>query len=141
MRWLEKSLFALLLTIPGAPAASKEAVAPAPGYDLKAEVQFEGLIGDVREVTSGTLEGIFLTVKTKNENVNLYLDPVPFIKLFHMQLKAGEGVEVTGSKVKFESKDLVLGREVQIGKTTLVLRSADGSPNWLWMVKDYPSGL
>lgn len=141
MRWLQNFLCALLLIIPGALAGSKDPVAPVPGYDLKTEGQFEGFISDVSEVTSGVLQGVFLRVKTKNENVDLYLGPAEFMKLFDMRLRIGNDVVVIGSKVKFENNVLVLGREVRIGRTTLVLRSADGTPNWLWVVRSYPSGL
>lgn len=141
MSWLQKCLFSMLLTMPGALAGAKETVAPAPEYDLKTEVQFEGIIGDVREVTIGALQGIFLTVKTTSDTVDVYLGPAEFIEFFGVHFKIGKGLEVSGSKVKFEGKGLVLGREIRVGKTTLVLRTADGSPNWLWMAKGYPGGL
>jgi hypothetical protein len=141
MSLLQKSLLGLLVTLPGGLAGGKDSVDTPPVYNVKTEIQFEGVIDDVRQVSSGALTGIFLTVKTKTDTLDLYLGPVKFIELFGMEFKVGTGLEVIGSTVKFESEDVVLGREVTMGKTKLVLRTADGSPNWRWMVKDYPSGL
>jgi hypothetical protein len=135
------SLFTLLLVMPGTFAGGKDPMAPAPAYDTTTEVQFEGVVSEVRQVSSGPLQGIYLTVKTKSESVDLYLGPAEFIKLFDVQFKNGNGVEVTGSKVKFEGRDLVLGREVRLGKTTLVLRGAKGAPNWMWLSRSFPTGL
>lgn len=143
MTRMRSALMTFLLAVPGTFAGGKDPAVAAPAYDTKTEIQFEGSVSEVRQVSSGALIGTFLTVKTKAESVDLYLGPVEFIKMFDIQFKNGDAVEVTGSKVKIDGKDLVLGREVRLGngKTTLVLRDAKGSPNWLWMSKSFPSGL
>jgi len=138
---MRSALVTFLLFVPGVFAGGKDPAAAGPAYDSKTEIQFQGSVTEVRQVSSGALTGTFLTVKSKSESVDLYLGPPEFIKLFNMQFKDGDAVEVIGSKVKFDGADLVLGREVRLGKTTLVLRDAKGSPNWLWMSKGFPSGL
>lgn len=141
MTRMRSAVMMFLLAVPGAFAGGKDPAPAAPAYDTKTEIQFEGSVTKVRQVSSGALLGAFLTVKTKAESIDLYLGPAEFIKLFDMQFKNGDAVEITGSKVKFDGNDLVLAREVKLGKTTLVLRDANGSPNWLWMSKNFPSGL
>jgi hypothetical protein len=57
-------------------------------------------------------------------------------------LRAGsKDVGVTGSKVKFDGNDLVLARELRVGKTVLSLRDEKGFPNWLWVTRGITSGF
>jgi len=95
------------------------------------------VIGGVHEISSGALVGVYLTVKTRTADVELYLGPSEFIKMFDVHFKSGDDIRATGSKVKFENKDLVLARELEVGKSliTLTLRDAKGTPQWLWMTK------
>ncbi|MGO9169282.1 MAG: hypothetical protein ACLP56_20630 [Candidatus Sulfotelmatobacter sp.] len=44
----------------------------------------------------------------------------------------GDGVVLTGSKVKQGAADLILAREVVKGNETLVLRDEKGNPVWNW---------
>ena len=141
MTRLRSSLLSFLMVMPGVFAGAKDPAVTAPAYDTKTETQFEAIVGEARQVSSGALIGTFLTVKYKGESLDVYLGPDEFVKLFEVQFKAGHEVQVTGSKVKFEGKDLILAREVEIGKVTLRLRDGQGSPNWLWMKKSFPTGL
>ena len=47
-----------------------------------------------------------------------------------MDFKAGEEIQVTGSKVTQDGTDLILAREVAKGGDTLTLRFKDGKPAW-----------
>lgn len=141
MTRMRSSLFTFLLVVPSAFAGGKDPSSLAPAYDAKTEIQFEGQVAGTREVSTGPLQGVYLTVTAKGESTDLYLAPVAFIKMIDAHFNAGETVEVTGSKVVFNGKDLVLTRELRLGKTTLALRDKNGSPNWLWTTKGFPSGL
>ena len=44
----------------------------------------------------------------------------------------GDEIALTGSKVKQDTADLVLAREVVKGSDTLVLRDDKGNPVWTW---------
>jgi hypothetical protein len=46
--------------------------------------------------------------------------------------KKGDEVALTGSKVKQDTSDLVLAREVVKGTDALVLRDEKGVPVWNW---------
>ena len=115
--------------------------APAePVYDVKTEVQIDAAVSGVKEVSTGALKGVFLSVKSKSETMEIYLGPADFVKMFDVKFKNGDEVVVTGSKIKFEERDVVLAREVEIGKIILRLRDQKGTPNWLWL-KQIPTGL
>jgi len=47
-----------------------------------------------------------------------------------VSFKAGDEIQVTGSKVKQGDEDLILAREVVKGGDTLTLRFKDGKPAW-----------
>lgn len=141
MTRMRNSLLTFLLVVPGAFAGGKEPATPGPVYDAKTEVQFEGVITEVRQVAEGPLDGVYLNVKTKAESLELYLAPVQFVKMLDVPLKTGDTVEVTGSKVNYNSKALILTRELKVGKTGFEFRDKTGSPNWLWITKGFPSGL
>jgi hypothetical protein len=133
MKLIAGSLLTMLLGFAGSPA---------PVYDAKTEVGFIGNVSGVRETSKGELKGVYLTVKTKNEEFDVYLGPSMFVDIFGVNFKKGAEVTFTGSKVKFEDQDLILAREVHIDNTVLILRDAKGIPQWLWMLKrDVPTGL
>jgi len=49
-----------------------------------------------------------------------------------IELKPGDEVEVTGSKVQQNGSDVVLVRELVKGNDTLVMRDDKGIPVWNW---------
>ncbi len=106
---------------------------PAPAYNLATEVNITVTIEDVREVPKReALDGIHLSVKSKNDNFDVYVGPTAFVRLFDVTFKKGDEMELTGSRVNFQGEDLVLGRELRLGHVTLILRDKTGWPNWDW---------
>jgi hypothetical protein len=137
--------WALILSRGVTPAfgGGKDAAIDVPQYNIKTEVDFIGAIAKVREVPRGeALAGIHLTIQSKGDAIEVYLGPADFIKLMDVPLRAGsKDVGVTGSKVKFDGNDLVLARELRVGKTVLSLRDEKGFPNWLWVTRGITSGF
>ena len=104
---------------------------PAPMYNLATEIHAIVTIVDVREVSKeAALDGVHLTVMSKNDNFDVYLGPVDFVKRFDVAFKKGDEIELTGSRVRVEGEDLVLAREVRFGQVTLILRDKTGWPYW-----------
>jgi hypothetical protein len=107
-----------------------------PKYDASKEVKVKGSIEDIKEMTMGKGEvGVHLMVKTATETIEVRLCPSGYLKDFEFALAKGQQVEVTGSKVKVEEKDVILAREVVQGNNTLTLRDKQGSPVWTWLKK------
>ena len=132
-------LFALLLAIPVSLAcAQKAADAPStmPKYDVSKEVKIKGSIEDVKEMTMAKGEaGVHLMVKTASETIEVRLCPSGYLKDFDASFAKGQQVEVTGSRVKVDDKEIILAREVTQGNNTVVLRDNKGNPVWTWLRK------
>ena len=106
---------------------------PAPAYNVATEFNTMVTIEDVREVPKDEiLDGIHLTVKSKNDAFDVYVGPSAFVKQFDVAFKKGGEIELTGSRVKVQGEDLVLAREIRHGHVTLILRDKTGWPNWDW---------
>ena len=132
-------LLALVLAV-AVPAAfaQKTSDTPAmPKYDVSKEVKIKGTIEEVKEMTMGKGEaGIHLMVKTSSETIEVRLCPSGYLKDFEVAFSKGQQVEVTGSRVKVDEKDVILAREVVQGNNTVVLRDKQGGPVWTWLKKN-----
>ncbi len=138
-------VFALLLAIAvpgtiGAFAQKTTGTEPSghvmPKYDSSKEVKIKGTIEEVKEMTAGKEVGVHLMVKTSSETIEVRLCPSGYLKDFEVAFSKGQTVEVTGSKVKIEDKDVVLAREVVQGYNTVPLRDKQGTPVWTWLKKN-----
>jgi len=110
--------------------------AAVPKYDVSKEVKIKGTIEDVKEMTMAKGEaGVHLMVKTATETIEVRLWPSGYLKHFETAFAKGQTVEVTGSKLKVEDKDVILAREVVQGNNTVTLRDKDGAPVWTWLKK------
>jgi DNA/RNA endonuclease YhcR with UshA esterase domain len=75
-------------------------------------------------------QGTHLFVKTDTGTIEVHVGPADYIASQQFSFAAGDVVEVTGSKVKMQDKDVLLAREIKKEGKTLVLRNAQGVPNW-----------
>jgi hypothetical protein len=107
-----------------------------PKYDVSKEVKIKGTIEDVKEMTMAKGEaGVHLMVKTATETIEIRLCPSGYLKDFEIAFAKGQTVEVVGSKLKVDDKDVVLAREVVQGNNTVTLRDKQGAPVWTWLKK------
>lgn len=132
-------MFLVLLVAAAVPTiafAQKAAETAMPKYDVSKEVKIKGTIDDVKEMAMGKGEaGIHLMVKTATETIEVRLCPSGYLKDFEVQFAKGQQVEVTGSKIKVDDKDVILAREVVQGNNTVTLRDKQGGPVWTWLKK------
>jgi len=127
----------LALAIPAALAQKTTDTPVLPKYDPAKEVKIKGVIEDVKEMTMGKGEaGVHLMVKTSTETIEVRLCPSGYLKDFEVAFSKGQQVEVTGSRVKVEDKEVILAREVVQGNNTVTLRDNKGTPVWTWLKKD-----
>ena len=145
MKTMASLALAALISFAAAPklAGADKKMNPAPSYEVATESTVVVLIADIREVPkTDPLGGVHLTVKSKGDTLDVYVAPAEFVKIFDITFKKGQEIEVTGSKVKFGGEDVILAREIQVDRTTLVLREKDGTPLWQgWITKEpLPTG-
>lgn len=102
-----------------------------PAYNLATTVQVAGTVTGIRQVPSGSpLAGTHLTVKSKNAMVDVYLGPAEFLNFLKASFPVGDQISVTGSKVKLESADVILSRQVDDGSALVTLRDSSGAAEW-----------
>jgi len=100
-------------------------------YDPKTEMTMPGTVEEVTQLASGHgWHGTHLTVKTDAGTFDVHLGPADFVAGQQFAFAKGDKIEVTGSKVNMQGTDVILAREVKKDGRTLVLRNAQGVPNW-----------
>ena len=130
-RILILSLFLVTLGI-----GARAQMGPGPGkcmskYDPKSEVSMSGTVDRITQQSGHRgWQGTHLFVKTDNGVIEVHVGPTDYIASQQFSFATGDVIEVTGSKVKMQDKDVLLAREIKKEGKTLVLRNAQGVPNW-----------
>jgi len=131
-RWQSSLLvFAMILAALPAAIAQTSGVA-VPKYDKASEAVYKGTIVEVRDrqcPVSGGM-GSHLIVKTSEGVIEVHLSTSKFVKQYEVVFKAGDTVEITGVKVKFENADAIFARKIKRGTDEFLFRDNDGKPLW-----------
>ena len=131
---LSHVLLLATLAVPIALAQQKAAPSGMPKYDRATEVTLKGTIDEVQEFPEGKGEvHLQLLVKTGQGVSTVHLCPPKFLQALEVNLAKGDQVEIIGSKVTMDGKDVIMAREIIKGTSTLVLRDKQGAPVWTWM--------
>ena len=102
-----------------------------PKYDRQTETKTKGVVDEVNLLTFGTRKDFAeLIIKSGDDKVHIYLCPKPFEDEMGITFIKGDEVAVTGSKVKQETTDVILARELVKGTDTLMFRDDKGKPVW-----------
>jgi len=127
------SLFLLLCAIPALSQKAQPADHNLPKYDLQTEMKTTGVVDEVNELSLGTRKDFTeLIVKSGDDKVHIYLCPKPFEVEMGISFSKGDEIAVTGSKVKQETSDVILARQLVRGTDTLLFRDDKGKPVWDW---------
>lgn len=104
-----------------------------PKYDSTTEAKMKGTVEELKLPTKENAKGVaHLLLKSGTDTLDIYLCPKSFLDDMGATFAKGDEVVVTGSKVKQDTGDLILAREVDKGSDTLVLRDDKGKPVWDW---------
>jgi hypothetical protein len=129
----------VLLPLCFAPAFAQKSAsddAALPKYDTQTEIKTKGIVDDLKLVSVGPNKEITeLTVKSGSDMISVFTCPKSFEEEMGITIAKGDEVAVTGSKVKRDGADVILGREVIKGNDTLMLRDEKGVPVWTWHTK------
>jgi hypothetical protein len=100
-------------------------------YDPKTEVTVQGAIEDVQQQSGKTgWSGTHLMLKTDGATLDVHVGPSSYIAKKQFTFAKGDTIEVVGSKVTISGKEVLLAREITKDGKTLVLRNAEGIPEW-----------
>lgn len=100
-------------------------------YDPKTEVTVKGTIQDVQEQAGrrGWM-GTHLVLTTDAGTLPVHVGPSAYIAKHQFSFAKGDAIEVLGSKVTIAGTETLLAREITKQGKTLVLRNAQGIPQW-----------
>ena len=104
-----------------------------PKYDLHTEMKTKGVVDEVNLLSFGTRKDFTeLIIKSGDDKIHIYVCPKPFQEEMGITFAKGDEIAVTGSKVKQETSDVILARELVKGTDTLMFRDDKGNPIWNW---------
>ena len=115
-------------------------MAQEPEYNSATVIDFFATAAEINEVELGNpLAGLHLEAKMKGGKTDIYVGPTDFAERYAMVFNKGDQIHVLGSKVMGGASDVILAREITIGKydrsfqfvpvTTLYMRNDEG-PFW-----------
>lgn len=125
----------MLMSLLALPLASAQ-MGPGPGararmYNPATQTTITGTVEGVKTVAGRHgWHGTHLMLKTGEKTLDVHLGPESFLKAKGFSFAKGDQVEVVGSKVNYKGGEAVVAREVKKGGETLVLRDAQGIPQW-----------
>ncbi len=100
-------------------------------YDPKTVATLSGEVTSVDRVAWGRRgQGVHLTLNTGQETIPVHLGPSWFIDQQAVKIAAKDRIEVTGSRVDFQGKKVIIAAKVKKGGQVLKLRDAQGIPVW-----------
>jgi hypothetical protein len=103
---------------------------------LEGRVEFlgnfpRGKFGDTSEVRHSGL-----VLKTEDGRIVIHLGPAAYFLQNNFQIKAGETLKVTGTRIMRGEGPLIQAREVKIRRKQLKLRDQNGLPLWRFPSRD-----
>jgi hypothetical protein len=78
----------------------------------------------------GLPELVYLTLKTEAGKITVFLGPDLYVDKLSVQIKFLDKIQVTGSKISWEGKPVILAAEIKRGDQILKLREPNGVPIW-----------
>ncbi len=91
------------------------------------------LQGDVESVQTGggrRGQGVFLTLATGSEKLQVVVGPSFYLEQQPMKLAQGDKVEVKGSRTTWSGRPVMIAQEIRKGDQVMILRDAEGVPQW-----------
>ena len=124
-------LFVLWCVNPGLSQKAPPDDGGLPKYDLHTETKIKGVVDAVNLLSVGTRKDFTeLVIKSGDDSSHIYLCPKPFQEEMGISFTKGDQIAVTGSKVKQDTADVILARELVKGSDTLLFRDDKGKPVW-----------
>ena len=117
----------LLAAAVGAQGPAQRSYDPATVETVKGTVEEVQLTAFGRRQMNG---GVHLRVNTGKETLAVHLGPRFYLEENGIEVKVGQTVEVTGSRITRNGQPVLIAREICLGDYGLELRAEDGTPYW-----------
>ncbi len=101
-------------------------------YDVNTVETIEGEVVEVSYDPSqknAAMMGVHVVVKTESETIPVHLGPVWYMNE-QDSLNTGDKIEVTGSRITYDSAPAIVAATVKKNEMTLRLRDQNGYPVW-----------
>jgi hypothetical protein len=100
-------------------------------YDVAKETKIEGMLSNVTADTGyGRYPGMIADMRTSADTLKAYIAPEWYMKHKSITIKKDQHVIVTGSKVTYNNKALIIVRSIEYKDSKLVIRDDRGIPVW-----------
>jgi hypothetical protein len=121
----------LLVAVPALAQTTKGQHRAMRKYDPAAEITLTGTVLDVKTImTPSGQETTRIVVGSENGETEVELGPSTFMSEKGLEPAKGDQAVAIGSMTKIEGSDVLLAREITLGRRTLELRDAQGVPVW-----------
>jgi hypothetical protein len=88
------------------------------------------VIAKTQPSAKGLPQLVYLTLKTETGKITVFLGPDLYVEKLPVQIKILDKIQVTGSKIAWEGKPVILAAEIKRGDQILQLRHPNGVPVW-----------
>jgi hypothetical protein len=78
----------------------------------------------------GMAGGVHLRLVTQGKEISVHLGPAWYLDNQDFQIKEGDRIEVTGSRVTFANAPAIIAAQIRRGDRVLTLRDKNGFPAW-----------
>jgi hypothetical protein len=101
-------------------------------YDLKTVETIGGEVVrvELQEADRRPGQGVHLILKSDKGEIEVHLGPQWHLDDQGAEFKSGDRIQVKGSRVTVQGKQVMIAAEVKKGDTTLILRDEAGVPVW-----------
>ncbi len=101
-------------------------------YNPETAVTVSGIVVSITppRAQQGLPELVYLTLKTEAAKITVFLGPSMVLDKLPVKIKALDKIEVTGSKITWEGKPVIIAAQVKKGDQVLKLREPNGVPVW-----------
>jgi hypothetical protein len=103
-----------------------------PKYDLQTETKTKGIVDEINRLPLGKKDITELILKSGDDKVHIYVCPQAFQDEMGISFAKGDEIAVTGSKVKQQTAEVILARQMTRGTDTLTFRDDKGNVVWNW---------
>jgi hypothetical protein len=100
-------------------------------YNPFTETTLTGTVQEVKQCACGPFSGTFATLNTNQGRIAVQLAPHHYLSRNQIQIKRGDQIQVTGSRLNVNGNDVLLARLISTGQRTVALRTPQGSPQWI----------